>query len=397
MPYFKWRGINISGTDCKGELFAPSDKELDMLLFERGIALLDCKHKPLYRSWYPINRLLVAQFFEQLGLLLHAGIRLPVALTIVAQQHANPRLQEIAFDCAIAVEQGKLLHTALEKNGGVFDVITVNSIRVAQEAGQLTAACTLLQEYIYMQHHFYTQLRSALFMPAITALFLCIVTLGIFGIMIPQFSSILHTLGQEAPPLTQAMISISKMVRSRAVLFIIPLCALVLFFIVRIMRTPPIKKRIDPLLLRLPLVKEVVISRLLVQLCQSLSLLLQAGIPLTSALHLVSESGGNTAFAHVIQQVHEQVNAGTFLHHALREYPHIFPSQMVAMIGVAQESGSLPHMLDMVAQHSQKKVDKALQRLTVLMQPLLMVILGILVALLIIAIYTPIMQIAYKV
>lgn len=397
MPYFGWKGIQLDGTECEGSLFAPSLEILDSLLLKKGIALLQTRKKPLFRFLYPVSHTAVIRLFDQLQVLLVTGIRLPQILVMLAQQEPNPRLQEMLFFAAQEIDRGASLYTAFEHYPQFFDSVVCHQLRVGEEVGRLVHAAASVKLYLERKSAFYSQLRSLLTMPGVTLIFLIAIALIIFGAIMPQFTTIFIMLGHDMPPLTQAMIRVSASVRSWYFPAVIALVCLTIRVLFIAMRSHKVKHLIDKFLLWCTFSAGIVRYSILIQCYTSLALLLQEGVTLDCAIQVVRSTTANTVFFKALGQVCEDVDAGLSLAEALARHPQLFSSDGIAVIAIGQEAHALPVMLQAVATDYQKKLDAALHRLAGFAQPFFLLVLGLLIGLLIIAVYTPIMQVAYKI
>ncbi len=186
MPYFSWSGVNMVGDWHKGKRFAKSTDHLDSLLFRQGIALI--KNKPvrwrLFQS--SIKRADLLVFFEQLSVLINAGILVPQALSLVGDQLSNPQLQEVVHRLSDAVQEGNTLSDAMAQHKKIFDPMTIQHIKIGEESGNLSAALKSLCTSLCMTQNFYNQIRSALVMPMIGVLFFVVIAGIIFVVIIPQ-------------------------------------------------------------------------------------------------------------------------------------------------------------------------------------------------------------------
>lgn len=397
MPYFAWKGIQLDGSEQRGSLFAPSPEVLDALLLKKGIALLHAQKKPLYRWLYPVSSTAIIRLFEQLHALVATGIRLPQVLQILAEQQPNPRLQEMLFYVADTVSRGGLLYAACGEFGHFFDPAVLHQLHIGEDVGRLAQAAETIQRYLERKAAFRAQMRSLLSMPLITVLFLIVVVALIFGCIMPQFTAIFTMLGHEVPPLTRRMMQVSVFMRSFYLPVLLALLVFLAIGLAMVARTGRGKVAKDMLVLRLPIIKHLVCCHILAQTYFSLALLLHEGVPLVRALTTVQALVHNTVFARALAHVCQSVDQGVGLAQALAQYPHLFPADGLGVIAVGQEASALPAMLKAVAADYQKKLDTHMHRLVVLAQPCFLLILGLLIGLVIIAVYTPIMQVAYKI
>jgi len=395
MPYFSWTGVNIVGDWQKGKRFAKSTEHLDALLFRQGIALI--KNKPV--RWFllrrPIKRADLFVFFEQLSVLINAGILVPQALSLVGDQLSNPQLQEVVHMLADAVQEGNALSDAMTQHKKVFDLMTIQHIKIGEESGDLPAALRSLCASLEMTQTFYGQVRSALVMPMVGVLFFVVIAGVIFVVIIPQFADLFAAARQDMPWLTRTMISVSTYFNSRygiALAGIGGLCALI---IRAYGKTAVGKQRCAMVCMQIPFIGRIMQTRLLGLFFQSMAMLLAGGMRIVPALRVVRLAIGNSFFADHIQLLEQAVDSGSSLSQAMAQRADdLFASHVVAMVAVGEETGQLVPLLDKIAHNYHHEVKKQLTLCTVLLQPLMLLVLGLLVVLLVFAVYGPIVNLA---
>ena len=288
MPYYRWYGVDIVGDAKKGVLFARGAEHLDRLLLRREIALLS--HTP-QRQWIrkPIRMKHKLQFFRQLAVLIDSGVLLPDALAIVGDQLNHPPFQELVHAIAVQVQEGVSFSFALESSPQIFDQITIQLIRAGEESGNVTGGLDAITGHIAATQDFYSRLRSALFLPAITLIFFLAVVLIIFVLIMPRFIDIFASMKQEIPPLTKRLLSISTFMRSPLMGILVAVGGILSIIGWRTTRTGGGRRLLDRLLCGLPLVGPIIKQRFVGYTMQALSVLLQGGMPLVQALGVVRE------------------------------------------------------------------------------------------------------------
>ena len=394
MPYYRWRGIELTGKIKKGRLFASSLEHLDELLIKRQIALLSGNS---VRQWVkkPIRLADKAQLFRQLATLIDAGVLVPDALAIVANQLDRPQLQEIVHNVVTMVHEGESLSDALGRYPQVCNQIMIQLIRAGEESGKLGQTLDMLCSHIAATQDFYRRLRSALLLPAITLIFFLGIVLIIFTVIMPNFIDIFSSMQQSVPPLTQKLLAISLFLRSYAMGLIISLFSLGIIILWRLTRRGTGRWMLDWFLVHLPIVGSMLQQRFVAYAMQALAVLLQGGMPLAQALSAICESIDNHIFRDQIAQLELDVVSGSALSDAMARHSEgIFTQDAIAMVQVAQESGRLPDLLYRVSQTYYGRVTQRLSWLTLILQPTVMIMLGLLVALLIFAVYGPIFNLS---
>jgi type II secretory pathway component PulF len=396
MPYFSWVGVNIVGDWHTGKRFAKSVNHLDTILLKQGIALV--KQKPI--RWRllrkSITRTDLFVFFDQLSVLINAGILVPHALSLVADQLHNDRLQEVVHILADAVLAGKSLSVAMMHHKKIFDAMTIQRIKIGEEAGDLPLALQSLCASLETTRTFYNQVRSALIMPLIGVLFFITIAAIIITIVIPQFADLFAAAHQDMPWLTRSMLSISKYFTSRNVLMLAGI-GLMVCILMRIYMTQSDtgKQYGVKISMCIPFLGNMVRTRALALFFESLAMLLAGGMRVMPALSVIRHAKQRSFFVYHIVSLESAVNAGCSLSQAMAQQSEtLFAPHVIAMVAVGEETGNLAPLLDKIAQYYNDEVKKQLTLCTILLQPLLLLALGLLVVLLVLAVYGPIVNLA---
>lgn len=390
MPYYHWKGVTITGQMKKGKLFAQTLDHLDQLLLKREIALISGRPATQWikRSISIQDR---AQLFAQLATLIEAGVLIPDALSIVANQIDRVELQEIMHEVARQVNEGEQLSIALEGYPEVANQIMIQLIRAGEQSGTIAYALNALSSHLIATNDFYRRMRSALMLPIITILFFLAILLLIFVGIMPRFIDVFASMGKEIPPLTKKMLFISQFLRSSMMGVSVALLALFALLSWRLTRKGRGRRILDSILIRMPFIGSLLRDRFLAYSMQAIAVLVQGGMPLLQAIEIVKDSVQNHIFRDQLSEIEADIENGASLSHAMARHSQaIFGPDIVAMIEVAEASGQLPGLLDRVSQNYYGRVTQRISLLTVLIQPAIMLLLGLLVAFLIFAVYGPI-------
>lgn len=391
MPHFKWRGVNLQGKIKRGVMFAGTEAELDAALFQQDIALLNNKRARMW-GFSPITIAIQIQFFRQLSELLQVGVALVDALTIVSQQLDNPRFQEITHVLKEQVQQGIHLHDAMMKYPRIFKPMTVQMVSAGHESGKLALVLLEVAQYLEMQNVFVKQVRSALLMPIITLGSFFVVAGVMLATVVPQFASLFSSLDKELPKLTRLLIQVSSYVDAWHVgLLVLSFAAFVLC--IKWYTTIRSGKRIyDWLLLQLPGVRYVVQYRAVVHITRALSMLLASGVRIVPALNIAQNVSGNIFYKDMLKKITRDVTGGSTFGLAIRAHAEqLFGQDVIAAVTVGQESGALAKVLSSISETYQEKLRRSLTLYISVLQPLLLLILAVLIALLIFALYLPVL------
>lgn len=398
MPHFKWQGINICGTVVRGRLFAWTPEQLDKQLFKRNIALLKSKPAPSRRFFARVCIGHKVGVFQQLHILVMAGVLLPDALAIIAEQTQHVILEEVMHTIALHVREGKEFSFVVRQYPLLCDSLMAQLVSVGETSGKLPIALEAVVMYLRAQQDFYTHISSALCMPGITLAFFMLVVSLIFTFIIPRFADMFASLGHDLPPLTKMLMEISDYMLSWSFVWMIGGVILGVFCISLFKKTAPGIKVWEKIVIKMPCVGTLVAYSLWGYFFESVGLLLAGGVQLVPALIAVQSTITHHRFYQTIGDVVGQVKHGNTFSCALQslDSAYITPD-VVAMIRVGQEVGALGIMLKQIAAVYHAKVKKTLSFITMIIQPLLIIMLGLLILLLIIAIYTPLLNMSYAV
>ena len=393
MPYYAWKGVDLLGKNLKGKQFAHDQNELDEILFNRNIALLDAKEqKHIIPRRISLSQKIAA--LVQLQALLEANILLPDALAMVARNTSHPLFAQKLDELAQQIKHGKHLAVVLE-DMQLFPPIVPQVLAVGQESAQLPATLGLLIDYLRQKEEFSNKLKRVAAMPLITLGFFLFFVIAIFGLIIPHFVPIFQSFDKPLPPLTKKMIFVSNFISSWYVLGLLAVLFIIGIALYNWRKSKEAKKVLDRLALRIPYSSNLVKSNQRAHLFSSLGLLVQAHVPLVPALKLAQKTMSNThlqeQFADIIQLVEQGNPLSEVMYH---DQSQLFDQEVIAMIFVGQESGDLGTMLKKAAQFYKQQAEEHFQFISTVFQPLLLIILGLLVALLVFSVYLPILQVS---
>jgi type II secretory pathway component PulF len=395
MPYFKWQGVDVEGRFHKGVLFARSQQELDRLLIKNEIALL---RSSVMRRWYyggQDNSQARIYFFSQLVDLLKAGVLLPEALEIVAAQMPDGRMQEIIGGIMQGLYAGNSLSVELALYPAMFDSLVVQMVHVGEESGNLPDSLARLVEYLQIRRDFSRQIRSAMLVPAITFIFFMGVSLVIFMGVVPYMATLFESAQQSLPFATRMVLGISNFLRAGGWLYIAFFCMVMGIFIKTLITTKRGKAVWGSCMLYIPLVGTLLHQRDLTLFLRAASMLLQGGVSLVKSLEFASTTVTNTYVSIHIDGIIQEVKAGSSLSHAMiHTMAQIFSPDVIAVVRVGEEAGRLAPLLSYAAGMCRARIQRSLSVVVMMVNPLLMITLGLFVAGLIMSVYMPIFTMA---
>ena len=392
MPYYCWQGVRLDASYCKGTSFARDPEGLKALLLSQDIALLSCNQKK-YIHIMPISADQKYLFFQNLHALIHAGVHIWQSLLLLCEQIGDPRLADITLHVADNVQSGKALHEAMA-SFPVFSSEMLHVTEIGAESDNLAVALQMLCAHLAYVQAFKKQVRGVLLLPACTFVIFVVIMLAVLLIIIPKYAALFASMGKEVPAMTRILMHMSDFVSSYymiGTLFILITCITVLL---QSLKKPAIKYVLDHRILKIPYIGKLIKQISLVYCLRSLSLLLKGGMPVVPALEAAKEAVSNMCIQDALSDIIEHVRSGQDLSYAMQMHAEIFSQDIILLITVGQETGCLHEMIVRAADMYTQKIQQTLQRFTFTIQPILMIVLGLLVTMLIYAVYIPLFNLA---
>ena len=391
MPYFKWKGIDWYGNMYKGIHFARSAFELEKNLLDNEIGLTSFQLVSHASFLRPIPLSLKVQFFKELSILVDSGVLLHTAIDIIDMQITHAGFKRIIEEIKFEVNEGSTLAHAMEKYPGTFDVVIVQMVSAGEESGKLSESLIALSEYLERYEIFIRKLRSIILLPCITLILFLIIMLIIFIVVIPSFSSIFLTMNQEIPRITQTLLNISTFLRGSGSLILLFALCLNFIIIYKFTKSKMGKSFFDNLFLKIPFINKLIRFANLTYFLQSTSLLLNGGVNLVDSLSLSTNSINNIGLKNEFIKLSDLVKNGNSLSDSMKSLnSNIFQADLNELVKIGEESGHLSLILNKASLFYYEKLNRSLALFLTFFQPILMIILGVLVALLIFAVYLPI-------
>ncbi|HEV2218883.1 MAG TPA: type II secretion system F family protein [Candidatus Dormibacteraeota bacterium] len=388
---FAWEGRDKRGARIKGKSLAPDEGALRAELRRQGIAPSRIKRQRDSVRGGKVNPGDIAIFMRQLATMLAAGIPLVQAFEIVGSGNEKASMQKLILDVKSDVEGGTSLHDALGKHPLQFDDLTVNLVEAGEQAGALEALLDKIATYKEKTEALKKKVKKALFYPAAVLAVAVIVTVVLLIFVIPQFEALYKGFGADLPAFTQMVINLSRLVQHDGIYMLIVVAAGVSSFFYFKKRSKAMRHLLDRLTLKIPIVGPILNKSAIARYARTLSTMFAAGVPLVEALDSVAGATGNIVYETAVLKMRDEVATGQRLQRAM-ESTGLFPNMVNQMIAVGEESGSLDEMSGKVATFYEAEVDNAVDAMSSLMEPMIMVILGVLVGSLVIAMYLPIFK-----
>jgi type IV pilus assembly protein PilC len=387
---FTWEGKDKSGKPVRGELRASGEAVVNATLRRQGILVTKVKKKT-FRSGKKITDKDITLFTRQLATMMKAGVPLLQSFDIVAKGHANPSVAKLIQDIRADVETGTSLNQAFRKFPLYFDPLFCNLVGAGEQAGILEDLLTRLAIYKEKTLAIKAKIKSAMFYPVSIMAVAFIVTAVIMIWVVPAFKEVFKSFGADLPAPTLMVMSISDFFVANWYLIFGGLFSSIYFFFHAWKRSLNMQRTMDRLLLKVPIFGDVIRKATMARWTRTLATMFAAGVPLVESLDSVGGAAGNAVYLDATKRIQNEVSTGTSLTVAMQNSA-VFPNMVTQMVSIGEESGALDQMLGKVADFYEDEVDEAVASLSSLMEPLIMVILGVLIGGLVIAMYLPIFK-----
>ena len=389
---FIWAGKDKNGRESKGEIHASSQAMARAQLRRQGVKAKSVrkKPKPLFGGQgKAIKAADIAIFTRQMATMIKAGVPLVQSFEIVAEGADKPRMRALVTELKNDVAAGSGLAPSLAKHPRHFDELFCSLIASGEDSGTLEVMLDRVATYKEKSEQLKAKIKKALTYPS-AVIAVAIVVTGILLIkVVPVFADTFRNFGSELPAFTLFVMQISEFVQSWWFIILLALVALALVFREAKLRSVKFAEFLDKAALKAPVFGGIVHDAVIARFSRTLATTFAAGVPLVDALESTAGAAGNAVYAKAIRQIKNDVTTGSTLYDSIKS-TGLFPTMLLQMVSIGEESGSLDEMLDKVASHYEEAVDNAVDNLSALMEPLIMSILGVLVGGLMIAMYLPI-------
>ncbi|MDD3650352.1 type II secretion system F family protein [Immundisolibacter sp.] len=391
---YTWSGFDRNGKRLSGELKSADELFVREQLRKRGVLRARVRRKSaLFEARHKVSAADVAYFTRQLATMLEAGVPIVASFDIIGRGHDNPAMTEMLMAIKTQIEGGLSLHEALAQHPRQFNELYVNLVAAGEQAGILDSVLGKLSVYLEKSEALKRKIRSALFYPAAVIAVGFIVTTILLVFVIPQFESLFKGFGADLPALTAWVVELSRGFRKWWWMVILGVAAAVVVAIQAHRRSERFRDFLDAAALRIPLIGDIIRKGAVARFARTLSTMFGAGVPLVEAMDSVARAVGNVVYEKGIRRIRDDVATGSSLHVAMLN-TNLFAHMVNQMVAIGEESGSVDHMLSKVADFYEDEVDQMVSRLTSLMEPLIMSVLGVIVGGLVIAMYLPIFKLA---
>jgi type IV pilus assembly protein PilC len=389
---FSWEGTDKRGKRIKGQMLAGGESVVTAQLRRQGITVTKVrKQSALFAHSKPIKDKDITLFTRQLATMMKAGVPLLQSFDIVGRGNANPSVQRLLAEIKADIEKGSSMSQSFSKHPKYFDALFCNLVQAGEQAGILEGVLDRLATYKEKILAIKSKIKSALFYPAAVIIVAFVVTAAIMIFVVPAFKDVFSSFGADLPAPTLLVMKISDFFVAYWYLIFGAIGGAIYAFLQAWKRSKVVQRYMDKLMLRLPVFGPVIEKATIARWTRTLSTMFAAGVPLVEALDSVGGASGNQLFVEATEKIRSDVATGTSLTVAMQA-TNRFPNMVLQMAAIGEESGALDSMLSKVADFYEAEVDDAVDALSSLIEPMIMVVLGTLIGGLVVAMYLPIFK-----
>lgn len=387
---FEWEGKDRNGKQVRGETRAAGENQVMAALRRQGVTPSKIKKRRM-RSGKKIKAKDIAIFTRQLATMMKAGVPLLQAFDIVGRGNANASVTKLLNDIRTDVETGTSLSAAFRKYPLYFNSLYCNLVEAGEAAGILESLLDRLATYMEKTEAIKSKIKSALMYPISVVVVAFIVVAVIMIFVIPAFKDVFSSFGADLPAPTLFVIAVSEVFVKWWWLIFGSIGGGLYFFFQAWKRNEKMQQFMDRLMLKLPVFGDLIFKSVIARWTRTLSTMFAAGVPLVEALDSVGGASGNSVYTKATERIQQEVSTGTSLTAAMTN-ANVFPSMVLQMCAIGEESGSIDHMLGKAADFYEAEVDDMVAGLSSLMEPIIIVFLGTLIGGIVVSMYLPIFK-----
>ncbi len=393
---FVWEGTDKRGVKMKGEQSSKNANFLRAELRKQGItpSVVKVKPKPLFgAAGKTISAKEIAFFSRQLATMMKSGVPMVSSLEIIEGGQKNPRMGKMVQQIRFDIEGGSSLYEAISKHPVQFDELYRNLVRAGESAGVLETVLETIASYKENLEALKGKIKKALFYPTAVIAVAILVCAVILIFVVPTFEETFASFGTELPYFTQMVIGMSRFMVSWWWLLLAVVVGAGFLGVYMFKRSPRFQHAVDRLILRVPVIGQIMHNSSIARFARTTAVTFKAGVPLVEALDTVAGATGNSVYEKAVLRMRDDVSVGYPLNMAMKQTQQ-FPHMVVQMTAIGEEAGALDNMLFKVAEYFEQEVNNAVDALSSLIEPFIMVIIGVLVGGLVVALYLPIFKVA---
>ena len=394
METYIWVGLDKRGIKIKGEAVSKNANLVKADLRKQGInpQVVKAKPKPLFgKTGKAIKGRDIAVFSRQLATMMAAGVPMVQGFDIVAGGQSNPRMKDMLTDVKTEIEGGSALHEALNKYPVHFDELFVNLVKAGESAGVLDTVLDTIATYKENIENIKGKIKKAMFYPAAVLAVAVIVSCILLIFVIPQFETVFKGMGADLPAFTQMLINMSRFMTSYWWLILLIFVGSIFGIITLYKRSERFAHFVGRMLLKIPVIGQILRQSAIARFSRTLGVTFRAGVPLVEALDSVGNATGSVVYNDAVKRVREDVAVGHQLQLAMKQ-TNLFPNMVTQMVAIGEEAGALDAMLFKIAEFYETEVNNAVDALSSLLEPMIMVVIGTVVGGMVIGMYLPIFK-----
>ncbi|WP_269792320.1 type II secretion system F family protein [Stenotrophomonas sp. Iso1] len=396
MQPFVWEGTDKRGVKMKGEQDAKNVNLLRAELRRLGITptVVKPKPKPLFGSaGSPVKPKDIAFFSRQMATMMKSGVPIVSSLEIIGSGHKNPRMAKLVGTIRADLEGGSSLHEAISKHPVQFDELYRNLVKAGEGAGVLETVLETIANYQENLETLKGKIKKALFYPAMVIAVALMVSSVLLIWVVPQFEDIFKSFGTDLPVFTQMIVTASRFMVGWWWAILLAVIGVVGGSIFAYKRTPKMQHMMDHVILKVPIIGQIMHNSSIARFARTTAVTFKAGVPLVEALGIVAGATGNKVYEESVLRMRDDVSVGYPVNMAMKQV-NLFPHMVVQMTAIGEEAGALDTMLFKVAEYFEQEVNNAVDALTSLLEPLIMVFIGVVVGSMVVGMYLPIFKLA---
>jgi len=396
LTVYEWTALDKRGVKMKGEMQGRNASLVKAELRRQGMNPQAVKEKPKPLFGAAGSRVKprdVAIFSRQIATMMAAGVPMVQAFEIIAGGQRNVRFKNMLTDVKQNIEGGAALHEAMAKYPVQFDELYRNLVRAGESAGVLDTVLDTVATYKERIESIKSKIKKALFYPAAVMVVAFLVMIILLVFVVPVFQNVFASAGVALPAFTQMVVSMSQFMQSYWLPFLAVLIIAIVGIIMAYKRSEKMQHAVDRMSLKIPVIGNILRQSAIARFSRTLGVTFAAGVPLVEALDSVSGATGSMVYGQAIRKMRDDVSVGHPLNLAMMQ-TNVFPNMVTQMVSIGEESGALDKMLFKVAEFYEEEVSNAVDTLSTLLEPMIMVIIGTLVGGMVIALYLPIFKLA---
>ncbi len=391
---FVWEGTDKRGVKMKGEQPAKNANLLRAELRRQGIMpnVVKLKPKPLFgAAGSAVGAKDISFFSRQMATMMKSGVPIVSSLEIIGSGHKNPRMKKLVGTIRTDIEGGSSLYEAISRHPVQFDELYRNLVRAGEGAGVLETVLDTVATYKENIEALKGKIKKALFYPAMVVVVALVVSAILLLFVVPQFEEVFKGFGAELPVFTQMIVAMSRFMLSYWWLLLIISVGSVVGLLFAYKRSPSMQHTLDRLILKVPVIGQIMNNSSIARFARTTAVTFKAGVPLVEALGIVAGATGNKVYEEAVLRMRDDVSVGYPVNMAMKQV-NLFPHMVVQMTSIGEEAGALDAMLFKVAEYYEQEVNNAVDALSSLLEPMIMVFIGTIVGGMVIGMYLPIFK-----